>query len=88
MTMRRFLTITWTLALLLVAWHAVADLRVVTTTADLAAVAKRIGGKHVKVAPLFLHTQDPHFVDARPHLALELAKADLLLLMGLDLEIG
>jgi zinc/manganese transport system substrate-binding protein len=35
-----------------------------------------------------LPTQDPHFVDAKPSLALTLAKADLLLSVGLDLEIG
>jgi zinc/manganese transport system substrate-binding protein len=67
---------------------ALADLRVVASTADLAAIAKQIGGKHVTVTALALHSQDPHWVDARPHLALELAKADLLLATGLDLEIG
>src|SRR6187399_393148 len=65
-----------------------AELNVVTTTPDLAAVAQAIGGAHVKVTALALPTQDPHFVDARPNLALELAKADLLLLVGLDLEVG
>jgi zinc/manganese transport system substrate-binding protein len=65
-----------------------AELKVVTTTPDLAAVAQVIGGGYAKVTALALHTQDPHWVDARPNLALELAKADLLLLVGLDLEIG
>ncbi len=37
---------------------------------------------------LALPSQDPHFVDARPHLALELSKADLLILVGADLELG
>jgi zinc/manganese transport system substrate-binding protein len=40
------------------------------------------------VKALSLPTQDPHFVDAKPTLALELNKADLLLLIGADLEIG
>jgi len=65
-----------------------ADLRVVTTTPDLAAIAQAVGGGHVQVTSLALSTQDPHFVDARPNLALELAKADLLVLVGLDLEVG
>ncbi len=65
-----------------------AAFRVVATVPDLAALAAEIGGEHVKVTSLSLPTQDPHFVDARPNLALELSKADLLLLVGLDLEVG
>ena len=86
--MPRMLMIALTFVLILVAGPAAAKLRIVTTTADLAAIAQQIGGGHVTVTALALHTQDPHFVDARPHLALELSRADLLLVMGLDLEIG
>ena len=68
--------------------EARADLRVVATTADLAALALAVGGEHVDVVALSLPTQDPHFVDARPHLALDLARADLLIAVGLDLEVG
>lgn len=67
---------------------ALAKLRVVATTPDLAAVARSVGGDQVKVEALSLPTQDPHWVDARPHLALKLARADLLLTVGLELEIG
>jgi zinc/manganese transport system substrate-binding protein len=65
-----------------------ADLRVVATVPDLAAIARDIGGSHASVTALSLHTQDPHFVDAKPSLALELNKADLLLAVGMDLEVG
>ncbi len=65
-----------------------ADLAVVTTVPTLAAIAKELGGSHVSVTSLALHTQDPHFVDAKPSLALKLNKADLLLAVGLDLEAG
>jgi zinc/manganese transport system substrate-binding protein len=65
-----------------------ADLRIVTTTPDLASLAKQVGGSHVQVTSLALHTQDPHWVDARPNLALELSRADLCVLTGLELEIG
>jgi zinc/manganese transport system substrate-binding protein len=61
---------------------------VVTTTPDLAAIARQVGGGGVDVKSLALPTQDPHFVDARPNLALLLNKADLLVINGLDLEIG
>lgn len=62
--------------------------RVVATVPDLAAIAQAVGGEHVQVTSLAFATQDPHFVDARPNLALELARADLLIVNGLDLELG
>ncbi len=67
---------------------AFADVSVVATTPDLAAIARQIGGPSVKVQALALATQDPHFVDAKPSLALVLNRADLILVQGLDLEIG
>lgn len=83
------------LRLLLLALLALAPLpavastvRVVATVPSLAAIVQEVGGAEVKVTSLSLHTQDPHWVDARPNLALELSRADLLLAVGLDLEIG
>lgn len=76
------------LATLFWAAPAAAELRVVASVPDLAAIAKEIGGDRAAVAAMALPSQDPHFVDARPHLALELSKADLLLIIGLDLELG
>jgi zinc/manganese transport system substrate-binding protein len=68
--------------------RAAAELKIVATTAQLASVAKAVGGTRVDVEALALPTQDAHFVDARPHLALRLARADLLIVVGLDLELG
>lgn len=65
-----------------------AKLEVVATVPALAAVAKEIGGENANVTSLSLPPQDPHFVDARPSLALALNKADVLLLVGLELEQG
>lgn len=65
-----------------------ADLSVVATVPDLAALARDIGGPHVTVTALSLATQDPHFVDPRPSATLALNRADLLLAVGMDLEIG
>ena len=65
-----------------------AEIKVVATVPDLAALAAELGGKHVSVKSLSLSTQDPHYVDAKPSLALALNKADLLLVVGLDLEVG
>jgi zinc/manganese transport system substrate-binding protein len=65
-----------------------ADLEVVATVPALAAIAKEVGGAKVKVESLSLPTQDPHFVDAKPSLALALSKADMLVAVGLQLETG
>jgi zinc/manganese transport system substrate-binding protein len=65
---------------------ALAKLKVAATVPDLAALAQAVGGDRVEVFSLTLPTQDPHFCDARPHLALKLNRADLLLLVGLQLE--
>jgi zinc/manganese transport system substrate-binding protein len=87
---RRPILLTFVAVLAAVFWTrtARADLNVVTTVPTLAAIAKEVGGDHAEVTSLSLHTQDPHFVDAKPSLALELNKADLLLLVGLQLEVG
>ncbi len=73
---------------MLVPLDAFAKLEIVATTPDLAVVARDVGGADVHVVALALPTQDPHFVDAKPHLALALSKANLLLLTGAGLEVG
>jgi zinc/manganese transport system substrate-binding protein len=65
-----------------------AKVNVVATVPDLAALTKEVGGAHVKITTLSLPTQDPHFVDAKPSLVVKLNKADLLVAVGLDLEVG
>ncbi|MCY1045762.1 zinc ABC transporter substrate-binding protein [Corallococcus sp. bb12-1] len=77
-----------TAAVCFAAAPARADLKVVASLPDLAAVARAVGGDKVEVVALALPTQDPHFVDAKPNLALALNRADLLITAGLDLEIG
>jgi zinc/manganese transport system substrate-binding protein len=71
-----------------VATPASATLNVVTTTEGLAAVVREVGGDKVKVTTLSRGIQDPHFVDANPSLAVKLRNADLLVDVGMDLEIG
>ena len=65
-----------------------AALEVVTTTEGLAAISREVGGDRVKVTALSRGIQDPHFVDANPSLAVKLRNADLLIDVGMDLEIG
>jgi len=65
-----------------------AQIRVVATTPDLAAVAKEIGGDRVTVAALAKPTEDPHFVDAKPSFIVTLNRADALIEGGAELEMG
>ena len=77
-----------TLVILLSSARASAKLEVVATTPDLGAIARELGGPDAHVIAMALSTHDPHFVDAKPHLALALSKANLLLLTGAGLEVG
>jgi zinc/manganese transport system substrate-binding protein len=67
---------------------ALAKVKVVTTLQDLASIADSVGGDRVETFALARGYQDPHFVDAKPSFILKLAKADLLIVAGLELEIG
>ena len=75
--------------MMLAAFVARADtLKVVTTVETFADLARRVGGDKVSVESLSHGYQDPHFVDAKPNLMVTLNRADLLVRVGLDLEIG
>src|ERR1700751_4379151 len=63
-------------------------LNVVTATTDLAALALEVGGDKVQVESIAKGYQDPHFVEAKPSFLLKLRQADLLITVGLQLEIG
>lgn len=65
-----------------------AELRVVTTTTDLGYFVRTIGGSGVHVDTICQGTQDPHFVQARPSYMVTLSRADLLVAVGLELEVG
>jgi zinc/manganese transport system substrate-binding protein len=68
--------------------HAASKLNVVTTTEDLAALSREIGADHITVEAIAKGYQDPHFVEPKPSFLLRLQKADLLVVVGLQLEIG
>jgi ABC-type Zn uptake system ZnuABC Zn-binding protein ZnuA len=63
-------------------------LRVVTTTEDLASLSREVGGDRVEVASIGKGYQDPHFIEPKPSFLLLLKNADLLVVVGLELEIG
>jgi len=67
---------------------AAKKLNVITTTSDLAALTQEVGGDRITVESIARGYQDPHFVEAKPSFLLKLRQADLLISVGLELEIG
>ena len=63
-------------------------LNVVTATTDMAALTQEVGGDRIQVESIAKGYQDPHFVEAKPSFLLKLRNADLLIVVGLQLEIG
>lgn len=73
---------------LLFVFRVEAKIKIVTTTADFASIAREIGGDRVEVASLVKGVQDPHFIDAKPSFIRLLNQADVLIEGGADLEAG
>jgi zinc/manganese transport system substrate-binding protein len=67
---------------------AQARIKVVTTTTDIAALVRLVGGDDLSVTSITKGSQDPHFVEAKPSYMILLRDADLLISNGLSLEIG
>lgn len=86
--MKRFLQLQTVSAMLLSAVCAHAKVSLVTTTQDLAAIAREVAGDKADVDSIAMGYQDPHFVEAKPSYLIKLQKADILAVVGLDLEIG
>jgi zinc/manganese transport system substrate-binding protein len=74
--------------LLLAATPALAKVKIVTSLEDFASIAGAIGGNRVETFALAKGYQDPHFVEPKPSFILKLSRADLLIVAGLELEIG
>jgi zinc/manganese transport system substrate-binding protein len=68
--------------------RAQGKLNVIATTEDLASIAREVGGDHITIDSIAKGYQDPHFVEAKPSFILKLHKADLLIAVGRELEIG
>jgi zinc/manganese transport system substrate-binding protein len=77
-------------ALLALAGPATAQrqLHVVTSTTDLADLAREVCGNRCTVVHISEGYQDPHFVEAKPSFILQLRGADVFAFVGLDLEAG
>lgn len=86
--MNKFIATAALAMLSLTGTRAFAAVNVVTSTEDLAAIAREVGGDKVAVESIARGYQDPHFVEAKPSFILKLNRADLLVVVGRELEIG
>jgi zinc/manganese transport system substrate-binding protein len=65
---------------------AASAVRVVTTTSDLAAIAREVGGDRVQVTSLADPSQDLHRIEPRPSFVTEISRADMVVRIGMDLD--
>jgi len=78
------------IAALLLSQNALAKLSVFACEPEWAALARELGGDHLKITVATSGLQDPHHIQARPSLLARARarRADLLLCTGAELEIG
>ena len=84
----RAVGICFSLAMLVALPAQARKINVITATTDLAALTQEVAGDKVDVESIAKGYQDPHYVEAKPSFLLKLRHADLLVVVGLDLEIG
>jgi zinc/manganese transport system substrate-binding protein len=75
-------------AVLATAWPAMAEVRVVASTSSMAMLAREVGGPQVSITTLAPPDRDPHYLLARPSMMVALRRADLLVAVGAELEVG
>jgi zinc/manganese transport system substrate-binding protein len=68
--------------------RAQGKVNIVASTQDLASIAAEVAGDRAVIDSIAKGYQDPHFVEAKPSFILKLQKADLLVVVGRELEIG
>ena len=66
---------------------ALAAITVVAATPDLADIAKQVGGDRVTVSSIARPNQDLHMIEPRPSDVLRTKRADLVVRVGLDLDL-
>ena len=76
------------ISLALLSANAFANLKIITTTADLAAIAAAVGGNDVSVSSIITGARDAHRIEAKPSYMSRVASADVFIAIGLELEIG
>ncbi len=83
--MRKFLLL---LGLTVASWPTLAALNVFVTTPEWASLVKAIGEQRVNVYVATTAFQDPHRIEAKPSLLAQARRAQLLVAVGAELEVG
>ena len=83
-----FKRLTMTIGALLVAAAAHAAVNVVATTTSMGMLARTVGGDRVRVTVLAPPDRDAHYLQAKPSMILAARRADLIVAVGAELEIG
>lgn len=88
-TRYRWRAVALALPILFIAPGALAaqKLSIVTTLPTYASIAQEVARDHAEVASIARGDEDPHFVNPRPSFAAMVARADLFVTTGLDLEL-
>lgn len=76
------------LGLLLAAPPFAAALEVAATTPNMGMLARAVGGEHVNVVVLAPGDRDVHYLEARPSMMVGLRRAELVVAVGGELEVG
>jgi len=76
------------LLLILIPGLAQASLRIAATVPNMGMLANEIGGEHVEVTVMAPADRDPHYLDARPSMMAAIRRADLVVAVGAELEVG
>ena len=85
--MKKHITLLLAAIIMLLPTASFAKVKVVTTLSDLNAIVKEIGGDKIDSMNLARPSDDPHQIEPKPTFLKNLSKADLLFLIGMDLEI-
>lgn len=82
-----FVSLVWVLVFL-VSSPVTAKVSLVASISDLKYIAEQVAGDRADVYGMIRGVDDPHFVMTRPDFLVKLSEADVLCVVGLDLEVG
>ena len=86
--MKRHIEIPIIILICLLPFTGHAKLKILTTTKNLENLVEMVAGNKVEVESFSKGTQDPHYIEAKPSYMLKASRADLLVSVGLELEVG
>ena len=85
---RKFFLVGPILFFLVFSTQAKEKLNILTSTMNLKSLVQNVAGDRVYVESITKGPQDPHFLSAKPSYMVKARRADLIILVGMDLEVG